>query len=83
MEEQARVTALTERTRELEARLESVQSQAADRHAGSMEAARDRLSGVEADLRSTRAVNARLRAEMMQLLMFLDELNRILAAAAR
>jgi len=81
VEEQASVTALTERTRELEARLESVQSRAADRHEGSMEAARDRLSGMEADLNSTRAVNARLRAEMTQLLTFLDELNGILAAA--
>jgi len=81
VEEQARVTALTERTRELETRLESVQSRAADRHEGSMEVARDRLSGLEADLNSTRAVNARLRAEMTQLLTFLDELNGILAAA--
>jgi chromosome segregation ATPase len=83
VEEQARVTALTERTRELEARLESVQSRAADRHQGSMEAARERLSGLEADVKSTRAVSARLRAEMTQLLTFLDELNGILAAAAR
>jgi vacuolar-type H+-ATPase subunit I/STV1 len=83
-EEQARVTALTERTRDLEARLESVQSRAADSHEeGSTEAAPDRLSGLEADLKSTRAVNARLRAEMTQLLTFLDELNGILAAAAR
>ncbi|MCJ7673326.1 MAG: hypothetical protein MUP67_14960 [Acidimicrobiia bacterium] len=83
MEEQARVTALTERTRQLEARLESVQSRAADRHEGPMEAARGRLSGLEADVKSTRAVSARLRAEMTQLLTFLDELNEILATATR
>jgi vacuolar-type H+-ATPase subunit I/STV1 len=83
MEEQARVTALTERARELAARLESVQSRDADRHEGSMEAARERLSVLEADVKSTRAVSVRLRAEMTQLLTFLDELNGILAAAAR
>jgi chromosome segregation ATPase len=82
-QEEARVRALTERTRELEARLESAQSRAADRQDESLEAAWDRLSGVEADLKSTRAVNARLRAEMTELLTFLDELNGVLAAAAR
>ena len=82
-QEEARVRALTERTRELEARLESAQSRDADRHDESLEAARDRLAGVEADLKSTRAVNARLRAEMTALLTFLDELNGVLAAAAQ
>jgi len=77
------VSALAQRARELEARLESIQSRTEDAREESAQAGSDSPAGSEADLEHTRAVNARLRAEMTELLSFLDELNGILAAAAR
>jgi len=82
-EEQARANAHAERAHELQAQLESLRTQAADRQAESLEAVRSRLTDLETDLKNTKAVNARLRAEMRQLLGFLDELNGVLSAAAR
>ncbi|UCC69423.1 MAG: hypothetical protein JSV79_05790 [Armatimonadota bacterium] len=82
-QQQARARELVERERELEARLESVRTQAADGQAESLETARNRLCDMETRLKSVKAVNARLRAEMTELLSFLDELNGVLSAAAR
>ncbi len=72
---------MAERAGELEARLEGVRSQAADHQEEALQSVRDRLANLESDLQGTRAVNARLRAEMTELVSFLDELNGVLSAA--